>query len=32
MTLDAARAMDGGSEARVEIALIKFWARACSTT
>jgi alkylation response protein AidB-like acyl-CoA dehydrogenase len=25
MTLDAARAMDGGSEARVEIALIKFW-------
>jgi alkylation response protein AidB-like acyl-CoA dehydrogenase len=25
MTLDAARAMDEGSEARVEIALIKFW-------
>ena len=25
MTLDAARAMDAGSEARVEIALIKFW-------
>jgi acyl-CoA dehydrogenase len=25
MTLDAARVMDGGSEARVEIALIKFW-------
>jgi alkylation response protein AidB-like acyl-CoA dehydrogenase len=25
MTLDAARAMDGGGEARVEIALIKFW-------
>jgi alkylation response protein AidB-like acyl-CoA dehydrogenase len=25
MTLDAARAMDTGSEARVEISLIKFW-------
>src|SRR5689334_16608929 len=25
MTLDAARAMDAGGEARVEIALIKFW-------
>jgi len=25
MTLDAARAMDSGSEARVEISLIKFW-------
>jgi len=25
MTLDAARAMDEGSEARVEISLIKFW-------
>ncbi len=25
MTLDAARALDEGSEARVEIALIKFW-------
>jgi alkylation response protein AidB-like acyl-CoA dehydrogenase len=25
MTLDAARAMDGGGEARVEISLIKFW-------
>jgi len=25
MTLDAARAMDQGSEARVEISLIKFW-------
>jgi alkylation response protein AidB-like acyl-CoA dehydrogenase len=25
MTLDAARAMDDGDEARVEIALIKFW-------
>ncbi len=25
MTLDAARAMDSGNEARVEIALIKFW-------
>ena len=25
MTLDAARAIDAGSEARVEIALIKFW-------
>ncbi len=25
MTLDAARAMDEGSEARIEIALIKFW-------
>jgi acyl-CoA dehydrogenase len=25
MTLDAARAMDEGSEARVEIALVKFW-------
>jgi len=25
MTLDAARAMDAGSEARVEIALVKFW-------
>jgi acyl-CoA dehydrogenase len=25
MTLDAARAMDAGSEARVEISLIKFW-------
>jgi acyl-CoA dehydrogenase len=25
MTLDAARSMDEGSEARVEIALIKFW-------
>src|SRR5262245_50125912 len=25
MTLDAARAMDAGSEARIEIALIKFW-------
>jgi hypothetical protein len=25
MTLDAARAMDEGGEARVEIALIKFW-------
>ncbi len=25
MTLDAARAMDEGDEARVEIALIKFW-------
>jgi len=25
MTLDAARAMDTGDEARVEISLIKFW-------
>jgi alkylation response protein AidB-like acyl-CoA dehydrogenase len=25
MTLDAAQAMDQGSEARVEISLIKFW-------
>jgi acyl-CoA dehydrogenase len=25
MTLDAARAMDSGSEARIEISLIKFW-------
>ena len=25
MTLDAARAIDEGGEARVEIALIKFW-------
>jgi len=25
MTLDAARAMDAGDEARVEISLIKFW-------
>jgi alkylation response protein AidB-like acyl-CoA dehydrogenase len=25
MTIDAARTMDGGDEARVQIALIKFW-------
>jgi len=25
MTIDAARTMDGGGEARVQIALIKFW-------
>jgi len=25
MTLDAARALDGGSDARIEVSLIKFW-------